>query len=277
MSEHCPDTGRLLLYLAGELDDEGTRSVREHVSSCAQCATLATSLERLTGHLRESAPVPAVRSGECLETEALAAYADGTLPAQRADDVEAHLAGCDACLREVGDLMRLAGPAEYDAPDASVSRVLNRLSEDSRTAVVRWGERSLSVVRGFASAVASGLAEGVGAPAERAFAVARDGGASAALAWSGDQGSEVLGLLEISRGEVSLTGRVVCCGNGARAVSVSLSSDAGRRGPESPDGAGTFGPWPVERGRNVLRLTGLPESPRDPVELVLQVEDESGE
>ena len=48
-----------------------------------------------------------------------------------------------------------------------------------------------------------------------------------------------------------------------------LSSDEVTTGPESLDADGRFGPWPLARGENVLRLTGLPAQAGGRAQLVV--------
>ena len=86
-----------------------------------------------------------------------------------------------------------------------------------------------------------------------------------------------LGQVRQERGGPTITGRLSPAGVSASRVSVVLLSGAGRRGPESLDDEGRFGPWPVAHGDNTLRFTGLPDAPGRDVELrVSVVVDEPG-
>ena len=103
-----------------------------------------------------------------------------------------------------------------------------------------------------------------------AMAVARSGSDEVRLEWSSGE-TKLVGLVR-NEGTVSLTGRVTVGEAPAAAASVALSSDAGLRGPESPDGDGRFGPWPLSGGRNVLRLSGVEAEAGGAVDLVIEVE-----
>jgi hypothetical protein len=152
----------------------------------------------------------------------------------------------------------MSGAAEHDASDSVVARVLARLEGESRIAVLRWTERSIELVRDFASAwteVGAGVRRFLPEPA---MATSRSSGAEVRLHWSGAGGSAVEGVVRAYGRAPSLTCRVTVEGTPATTVSAVLSSDELTTGPESLDADGRFGPWPLARGENVLQLTGLP-------------------
>jgi len=209
---------------------------------------------------------PVTADERCPGPELLAAYADGSVGGEAAAGVEEHIAGCRSCLAEVEDIRALAGPSDLDVSDATVARVLSRLESAPRTAVLRWKERSLELVRGFASSLAAEL----GGPMEPALA--RSGSDEIRLEWA-DGATKVVGLVR-SDGTVSVTGRVTVGGVPATSTSVALSSESAVRGPETPDGDGRFGPWALSHGRNVIRLTGVPGGA---VELIIELEEDETE
>ena len=284
MNGTCPEQDKLLLFLEGELSADEADVVREHVGGCPHCEKRLTEVRRLTQELRgaggESGRAPAggrrttkpVTADErCPGPELLGAYADGSVGGEAAAGVERHIAGCRSCLQEVEDLRALAGPPDLDVSDATVARVLSRLESAPRTAVLRWKERSLELVRGFASSLAAEL----GGPMEPALALARSDSDEIRLEWA-DGGTKVVGLVR-SDGTVSVTGRVTVGGVPATSTSVALSSETGVRGPETPDGDGRFGPWALSRGRNVIRLTGVPGEAGRAAELIIELEEDEAE
>ena len=218
----------------------------------------------LPGRGRGRGTAPADRSGAgratpgdgCPGDETLAAYADGSLEPRRAGRVEAHLARCEACLAEVADLIALSAAQERDAPDRSVQRVLARLDEERRTAVVRLAERSIELIRGFARARPSEAgAMPAGAPTP-AYATARAARAPVRVGWAGEGPLEVECEIRPVLEGATLTGRVTSGAAPALATSVTLVTPAETWGPESPDRRGRFGPWRLGPGRNRLVLAG---------------------
>jgi len=270
MSGTCPENAALLAFAADALDDESGRTVREHVASCGRCAARLAEIERVTSILRNASNAPPARSPGCPEAEALAAYADGSADERVVASVEEHLASCGACLAEVADLRSLAGEEEADAPERVVRSALARLEAEGRTAVVRLTERALSVARDFARSQAAAVRAGLGAGEELRPALARGAAPSHRLAWADEGGLGFDGRIEIAAGAPSLVGRVILEGSPARGVSVSLVTCDGRRGPESVDREGRFGPWKLGGGTNSLVLSGL-DVPGGSVELTVEI------
>jgi hypothetical protein len=66
-------------------------------------------------------PVPRIGADGCVDAETLAAWADGDLPADRAADVETHLAGCSRCQAVLG---AFAMTDESAAPASSPAAVI---------------------------------------------------------------------------------------------------------------------------------------------------------
>lgn len=279
MNERCPEEERLLLYAAGELPEEESAAVAEHLEACESCRESLSFLTSMTEALKTAASAPAgapipdtaqARWGGCPGPEELAGYADGTLTGKKLGEVEHHLAHCGACLTEVADLRSMAGNGVLDAPESAVRAVLTRLDRDSRTAVVHRTGRAMELVRDFASRVAEAAVGAALTPAP-ATAASRAAGREIRLEWSGDGGSRFEAVVAASEEEATLTGRVTVRGRPSPAVSVSMTTDDGAAGPESPDAAGRFGPWAVSSGENVVRVTGLPEGGGDTTEFIVLV------
>jgi hypothetical protein len=271
VSTSCPSGAVLLSFLERVLERGEEALIEEHVSHCADCAERLVGLERLTATLRSARAVP-TRSGRgCPDAETLASYADGSMSAQGRDEIEEHLAGCGACLSEVADVWAMGGEEIADAPEAAVSRVLERLDAEGRAAVLEWTAGALSVIRDFAHGLAARAVD-AGAEAILATAAVRAvGSGPARLCWSDRGGTRLDCVVELVGGEPRLAGRVSAPDNVVKSVSVCVRGRSGVRGPESLDAHGRFGPWAVESGRNAIVLSGLPGRQEGPVELILEV------
>jgi anti-sigma factor RsiW len=287
MRRSCPDKETLLLYAEGELTGRDAEDVGSHVADCKTCAETVSGLRAVGAVLRRaglrSTGGPGVtlsptgsagltgasRLASCPDTETIAGYVDGSLEGGRAGEVEKHLVSCRTCLGLVADLWAMSGVAAHDAPDSVVAGVLARLEGESRTAVLRWTERSIELVRDFASAWTRGAGRPPAFLPEPAMATSRSSGTEVRLHWSGEGGSAVEGVVRAEGRAPSLTCRVTVGGTPAVAVSAVLSSDEVTTGPESLDADGRFGPWPLGRGENILRLTGLPAEAGDTAQLVI--------
>jgi anti-sigma factor RsiW len=272
----CPSGDRLLLFLEGALDTGESKLVEEHVSGCDACAGRLRELKHLTAMLRGSDAAPVSRGPDCPDGETLASYADGSIPDGRRPEIEEHLANCRSCLSEVADLWALSGGDAADVSDAVVSRVLEQLNRHGRAALLEWKGKTLSVIRDFAHGLAASVS-GEEVEAVAAMAVARAaGGESATLCWTDLGGARLECVVALVGGEPRLAGRLSVPEGRVRGVSVSVSGAGVRRGPESPDAHGRFGPWPVAEGRNLIVLSGL--SGQDgAVELVLNIEQGDAE
>jgi anti-sigma factor RsiW len=276
MRRSCPDKEKLLLYVEGELTGRDAEEVDSHVADCESCEEIVSGLRAMAAVLRgaglrstggpgallsrtgSGGVTDASCSANCPDAAAIAGYVDGSLEKGPAGEVEEHLMSCRRCFSEVADLWAMSGAAEPDASDRAVAGVLARVEGESRIAVLRWSERSIQLVRDFASAW---MGVTGGAPvflAEPAMATGRSSGREVRLHWSGAGGAAVEGLVRADDPAPSLTCRVTVAGTPAATASAVLSSDGVRTGPESLDADGRFGPWPLARGENVLQLTGLP-------------------
>lgn len=283
MRDKCPEKAALLLFAEGELSAGDAGEISRHIARCPECEDAVTRLRAFALALRRvgaskdrfhggrvDAPADARSSRDCPEEEVIAAYADGSLDAPAATGVERHLATCDRCLSEVADLWSMSRPAEHDAPDNAVAAVLTRLAREPRTAVLRLAERSIELVRDFASCVAGEAGGRLAFEPVPAVAYGRSASTEVRLHWS-EGGAALEGVARVEGSIVSLTGRVTVEGVPATATSATLVSTDSISGPESMDADGRFGPWRLSAGTNLLRLSGLPAKAGGSAELIVRV------
>jgi len=274
LSKACPDRERLLAFVEGTLDAEASASVRRHISSCASCGEAVREISRLTGLLRSAGSRGLSPDDECPEWGTTAAYADGLLRPKERQSAERHIAGCDSCLRLLGELWSV-DEVSARANARSVERsVLERLERDARTAIVAWREGTLALVRGFARGLreAADTVAAEGARPTVAAATVR-GSTSIGFGWRGDGGLSLECEVRGADGRPSLLGMVSMNGEPDPSTSVALRSRELDRGPETPDAMGRFGPWPLTPGENTVILSGA-RVPGGSVELRLElVED----
>jgi len=240
-----------VLYIEGGLEERERSEIDGHLVDCRRCAEATESLSRLIELLKRAGRGHPGPPADCRNGESLAAYADGSLGSAEARAFELHLAACPACLAELADLWRLAGAPTHDVRDEVVERVLRLLRAEGARARVRWVERSLTLMRDFGGRVVQTLPA-----AEPVPVLARAGAESIRLRWSGE-GSVCDLVLRMDANGPSVTGRLTDdAGRPESAISVGLRSKAGDRAPETPDGAGRFGPWPLNAGENTITLAG---------------------
>jgi anti-sigma factor RsiW len=268
MGNDCPSREELLRFAEEALDAAEARSVEEHVASCDECRAELESLARVTGLLHSARSLARLSEDKaCARSAELAAYADGSLSEEEASAFEGHLAGCAACLEELADLWALEGPSTRDVRDSVIERTLARLSREGRTAVLRFRDRAVELVAGFADSLAD-----ASAPEPALAAVSRATPERVALRWRDETGLEVEAVVEPEGDRVLLTGRMDLPAGSASAVSASLSSEDGHSvGPESLDKAGRFGPWRLCTGSNTLRFTGSPLAGERGLELTIEI------
>ncbi len=258
MRSTCPSEGERLRLVEGTLGGSDRERVESHVATCEDCGARVRALERLTEALRGAVRGAPEEAASCRESERVSGYADGTLAAGEASQVEAHLARCPSCSALLADLWRSPDGAAERGPDRAVDRVLGRLEREGRSAVVRIAERTLTVVTGFARSGAAALGAGLLPVSETALAAAaRAEPGEIRLSWVGSGGIALEGRVRLREGAPTLIARVTADGKPARAISVALRTPGSTRGPESPDPEGRIGPWPVEIGRNTVVLSGI--------------------
>jgi hypothetical protein len=140
----CPDFESVSCYADGELEPVLAASIASHVESCAHCGTLAARLrEGLT-------PEDARRDGGiggsgCADEEYLVLYATGTMNGTARTALQAHLDGCDACIRALTALHRrlsLAAVIESPVPFGIQQRARLAL-EAARPATVPVADRPI--------------------------------------------------------------------------------------------------------------------------------------
>lgn len=267
MKKEHPGTEMLAAFVNGLLTDDESRRIREHASGCPECASKIREFEATVELVRAAAVARAgdgarvvsieasEQSGSHLEGERLAAYADGSLDAAEAREAEAHLALCAACTREVADLWSMQSEPGVEPGESAVLSAVRRLNGAPLTAVIRLAGRSVELVRGFARDL-SDAAAALGEPREPAFAAARGAESCADIVWSGGSAVLLEGRIDTTGGDPALRGRLTVSGRPGVGLSVALMGEGVRRGPESTDRKGYFGPWKLAEGRNTIVLTG---------------------
>lgn len=121
MTESHPEQAELLRFAIVDTSVE-TDTISRHLAGCARCRTVVDVLRTQANVLR-LAPAPAMRATEsCLDTDSIAAIADGTVDSTHIAVLLAHLLDCARCREEVASVARL-----LEAPD--VKREGDRLSE----------------------------------------------------------------------------------------------------------------------------------------------------
>ncbi len=263
MTTTCPESELIPLLLRGELEGSERERLERHLDACDVCAERLERLSALDDALSRVAGAPS--RGACRGSDAVLAFADGTLSGPESAAVEEHIARCDSCRALLADLWALDGPARYDVRERVVEAALRRLERESTAAVLRISRSGIELVRRFA-----GQAE---APLP-ALAGARDPG-GVGLAWSGPDGLTV-GLVVARRaGRAAVIGRALVDDGPEAGLTVEMRGGAVRRGPETADPAGRFGPWPMEEGENVLRFRRPGRD--EPSVVTLLLEDETAD
>ena len=96
--------------------------------------------DRLTSLLKAARPGHRDRTPACPDEHQIAAYVDGTLTPERGEQLELHLADCDACLALVGILSRDRVPASLEpVPERTLERA-RRLARTARPAAKRYAQ-----------------------------------------------------------------------------------------------------------------------------------------
>lgn len=254
MSRGCLSGAEKIRLAEGLMPPAEAEALDEHVRGCRECARSLSDVREMLRLLRQAASTDVATAGdECPQWELTAAYADGSASGVELARAESHVAGCARCMSFVADLWSSGEATEGVMDPGRVERLLNRVVRRGRTAVVRWTSGAFSLVRGFAAELGEGVESAL--CGELATEGAVRGARSLSLRWTS---GEVVVELEVRLLDEhpSLAGMITACGEPARDVSVALGEGATSRGPESPDAAGRFGPWPLSEGSNELRLSG---------------------
>jgi len=100
----------------------GGDAVSKHVAGCAECRG-AVDMLRTEANVMRLAAVPAIdETGDCLDDESIAAFAQGNVGSADAASAVTHLLTCARCREEVASVARL-----LDAPE--VKSEIERLAE----------------------------------------------------------------------------------------------------------------------------------------------------
>lgn len=131
---------RLFWYFAGLMDPHEAQEVREHLSACEDCQSIARALKSLNARIEERGP------GAHPRAESLDAYlrADSESSTVQRDVIEAHLSRCAACRDDLEALRRTY---------AAVPGVLDGKRVRTRRSIYRWGLAACLAVAVLAPAV----------------------------------------------------------------------------------------------------------------------------
>lgn len=159
----CPDLLVLSQLLDAELQPDEARSVASHTAGCAGCRDRLDRMGGAQGLASATATHEAVRaalapvSGEtrgCLSPHQLSVWLDPKGPRAERAAIEAHLEGCDACLREalaaLRVLARLDAGETQPVPAALQARVASLWPEAVRSGlselIIRVGRAGAALV-----------------------------------------------------------------------------------------------------------------------------------
>jgi len=98
----------LLRYLDSELGENETRSLEEHLTSCAACQRYATFVKAFNGRIGELAEDEFTSEEACPDSETLIAYEAGEVDEETARHLRVHLLFCDDCREEFYALRQLS-------------------------------------------------------------------------------------------------------------------------------------------------------------------------
>jgi hypothetical protein len=109
----CFSQEHISRYLDGELSTRERESVESHLRDCPECRAMVKQERAMNRSLRfygEVEPGAAAKlTPECLDTETLLAFADGSISDEEEQRrIDSHLAVCDACARKAAGAMKTA-------------------------------------------------------------------------------------------------------------------------------------------------------------------------
>lgn len=112
----CPDFEDLSRFVDGELDGDRASHIRAHITHCAWCSGLATTIRAYFEAAAASAD--AVSGGaSCGTTEMLVSYLTTGLSDAERHSIDTHVRGCNQCIRTLTLLQRrLLSAEEIPAP-----------------------------------------------------------------------------------------------------------------------------------------------------------------
>ncbi len=103
----CPSRTEVLESAYALVDGE-TPELMAHMKACALCSSVFEDYVRTIREVKEGLEAAPDRTDEpCLDDNAVAAYVDGSLDNRCRAAIEAHLADCRACRKEVSELLNL--------------------------------------------------------------------------------------------------------------------------------------------------------------------------
>jgi len=152
----CPDNDTLALFLDQGLTGLQNDQIMDHLEQCNECLKKVTSMKKeernLIASLCELSPKKiqkGIRGKECLENGILWAYAEGSLPAERQEQVEDHLQTCDYCLEAYMDVHEYV---PFSGIEINIASELGRLRKKVKPSgilelVLKIREKSLEVLR----------------------------------------------------------------------------------------------------------------------------------
>ena len=110
----CPEFSLLSQFLDGDLEKSEANQLSQHMARCQYCRAQIGDLE----HAKECERVAlsavqnpisqSLPSAQCIESEMLFAYAQGSLSAADERTVDTHVLACGVCLTEVREVMQAA-------------------------------------------------------------------------------------------------------------------------------------------------------------------------
>jgi len=129
----CLSESVLSRFTDGELTEEEAQRAHQHLSQCSSCQRLYEECRRTDSFLRDffrkTMMLGMAASDECLSRGTLAAYCRGRLSGRERQEIEAHLAECPYCTRELvafHSLMRDYGEERLEPLNEDI---LNRLRQ----------------------------------------------------------------------------------------------------------------------------------------------------
>jgi anti-sigma factor RsiW len=135
----CPEFALLSQFLDHELGPTETQQISRHVSTCHGCREQLKEIHQAEED--ERAGLLTLRphislspsSDGCLESEIIAAYAQGVLSPPEEQQAEDHLFTCDTCLNEVSAVIRAASTVAREKLEAVPTPLEAQVSSQWKT------------------------------------------------------------------------------------------------------------------------------------------------
>jgi len=144
-SAACPDFEDLSRFVDNEVDGERAAHIAAHITHCAWCSGLTTMIR---AYFEAAAASADATSGEshCGSTEMLVSYLTTGLSDAERHSIDAHVRGCDQCIRTLTLLQRRLLSAE-EIPAPVPASLIERA-----TAAATPGQRPAKPATGLADA-----------------------------------------------------------------------------------------------------------------------------